>query len=130
MTTLRMRPLWKWRLVGAWGVLVLVLAACGSAGTAGAPSGSSSGASTPSTPSTSTSSPATGQETTMTGQVIEGVKPSCVILQVPDRRYALTGDPAHGLAVGTRVRVRGTVRPDLVSPCGSTTFVVTAVTRL
>ena len=125
-----MRPLWKWRLVGAWGVLVLVLAACGSAGPTGAPSGSSSGATTPFTPSTSTSSPSTGQETTMTGQVIEGVRPSCVILQVPDRRYALTGDPARGLAVGMRVRVRGTVRPDLVSSCGSTTFVVTAVTHL
>lgn len=66
----------------------------------------------------------------MTGQVIEGVKPGCVVLQVPDRRYTLTGGLSKGLAVGTRVRVRGTERPDLVSPCGSMTFVVTSVTRL
>lgn len=84
---------------------------------------------TPGGPSSSTGSPSS-PETTVTGQVIEGLRPSCVVLQVPDRRYALTGEPARGLPVGARVRVSGTVRPDLVNPCGSTTFVVTTVTRL
>ena len=126
--TTRRRP--RRLLVGAWGVLLVALAACGGQTTGGTPSGSSSAASPSSPSASSSSSPGTGQQTTVTGQVIEGVRPSCVVLQVPDRRYALTGDLAKGLAVGARVRVTGTVRPDLVSSCGSTTFVVTALTRL
>jgi hypothetical protein len=128
--TIRARHLMWAATVAA--TLSLMMAGCGSAGGGGpgepsSPSPPPSSGQTPPAPSP----PATpGTETTMTGHIIEGVRHSCVVLQVPDRRYVLTGDPVKGLALGVRVSVTGWERPDLLNPCGGMTFVVSQMTRL
>lgn len=61
---------------------------------------------------------AAGSEMTLTGSIIEGIRPTCRILQTADRRYALTGPGTADLRVGDQVTATGRPRPELVSPCG------------
>jgi hypothetical protein len=132
--------------VSVAGGLVLGLGACGQGTRAGTPSGAGSASSTGSasgtrspsggaTPSPSATTPSpTGkapsptvsssalpqhEEVSALGQVVEGLRPQCVVLQTSNRRYVLTGSEAGGLRVGQRVAVVGVPRPDLVSPCGA-----------
>ena len=72
------------------------------------------------------SSSSAGAETTITGVMIEGLRPNCRILQTDQRRYALTGPGTADLHVGEQVTVTGRPRPDLLSPCGSV-FVVSSL---
>ena len=72
------------------------------------------------------SSSSTGAETTISGVMIEGLRPNCRILQTDQRRYALTGPGTADLHVGEQVTVTGRPRPDLLSPCGSV-FVVSSL---
>ena len=126
-------------------VLVVGLGACGG----GTPGGTASGASSPTptaaipTPSGATPSP-TGrkptptvsssalpvhEEISVTGRVIEGLRPQCVVLQTANRRFVLTGAPARTLHRGDRVAVVGVPRPDLLSPCGAILVVTYAAVR-
>ena len=128
--------------------LVLGLGACGGGTPGGAASGGGSGSGGTSSPTAATPTPSgatpspTGkkptptvsssalplhEEISVTGQVIEGLRPQCVVLQTANRRFVLTGTPARTLHRGDRVAVVGVPRPDLVSPCGGAILVVTHV---
>ena len=63
----------------------------------------------------------------LSGVIIEGLRPSCRVLQTSGRRYALTGPLAQRLRQGDRVRVTGVERRNLINPCGLT-FVVVSIT--
>jgi len=63
----------------------------------------------------------------VTGQIVEGLRPQCVMLQTADRRWVLTGKEAARLRMGQHVAVVGVPRPDLLSPCGAI-LVVSSVT--
>ena len=103
------------------GVLVF-LSACGADSSGGGatspPSTAASGDQQPG-PAT-TSGPA---QTTISGVLIEGLRPTCRVLQTSQRRYALTGPATQHLKEGDKVTVTGVERSDLVNPCGLT-FVV------
>ena len=103
------------------GVLVCV-SACGAdssgGGAASSPSTAASGDQQPG-PAT-TSGPA---QSTISGVLIEGLRPTCRVLQTSQRRYALTGPATQHLKEGDTVTVTGVERSDLVNPCGLT-FVV------
>ena len=104
----------------------VVLSACGvsqvSGGVASAPPGSVSASQQATTPRVS--APAAQ---TLSGAVIEGLRPSCRVLQTSGRRYALTGPLAKKLRDGDKVTLTGVERKNLVNPCGLT-FVVVSVT--
>jgi hypothetical protein len=80
----------------------------------------------PSSAGGSVSSSGIGAEITISGVMIEGLRPNCRILQTDQRRYALTGPGTADLRVGEQVTVTGRPRPDLLSPCGSI-FVVSSL---
>jgi hypothetical protein len=122
--------------------LVVGVGACGGGTPGGTASGPTPTAATP-TPSGATPSP-TGrkptptvsssalplhEEISVTGQVIEGLRPQCVVLQTANRRFVLTGAPARTLRPGDRVAVVGVPRPDLISPCGAILVVTHATVR-
>jgi hypothetical protein len=69
------------------------------------------------------------EEISVTGRVIEGLRPQCVVLQTANRRFVLTGAPARTLHLGDRVAVVGVPRPDLLSPCGAILVVTHAAVR-
>jgi hypothetical protein len=110
---------------------VLVVTGCGSTGggdlgvgPVAAASGSSLPSRSPQAPTPSAATPSAAPS--LTGVLVEGVRPTCRMLDTGARRYALVGPGTQSLRVGDRVRVEGTERPGLVSPCGLT-FVVTAL---
>ena len=126
--------------------LVVGLGACGG----GTPGGTASGGASSPTPTAATPTPPgatpspTGrkptptvsssalplhEEISVTGQVIEGLRPQCVVLQTANRRFVLTGAPARTLHRGDRVAVVGVPRPDLLSPCGAILVVTHAAVR-
>ena len=126
--------------------LVVGLGACGS----GTPGGTASGGASSPTPTATTPAPSgatpspTGrkptptvsssalplhEEISVTGQVIEGLRPQCVVLQTVNRRFVLTGAPVRSLHSGDRVAVVGVPRPDLLSPCGAILVVTHAAVR-
>ena len=124
--------------------LVVGLGACGG----GTPGGTASGGAASPTPTAATPSGATPsptgrkptptvsssalplhEEISVTGQVIEGLRPQCVVLQTANRRFVLTGAPARTLRRGDRVAVVGVPRPDLLSPCGAILVVTHAAVR-
>lgn len=130
--------------------LVVGLGACGGGTPGGTASGGTASGGTPSptptatpTPSGATPSPTGGkptptvsssalpvhEEISVTGQVIEGLRPQCVVLQTASRRYVLTGAPARTLHRGDRVAVVGVPRPDLLSPCGAILVVTHVAVR-
>jgi hypothetical protein len=122
------------------GALALGLGGCGQNTSGGAPStsGSPSGSATsaPGTTPSPTGKPAPTpsstalpkhQEVSVTGQIVEGLRPQCVMLQTANRRYVLTGKEAARLRTGQHVAVVGVPRPDLLSPCGAI-LVVSSVT--
>ncbi len=55
--------------------------------------------------------------------IVEGVRPSCRVLQTSRRRYALVGAATSSLHQGDRVKVKGVERVDLISACGLTLVV-------
>jgi len=104
------------------GVLVLI-SACGARQVSG-------GAAVDSPESVSASQQATTPTTadrTLSGVIIEGLRPTCRVLQTSDRHYALTGPLAQHLRQGDKVTVTGAERRNLINPCGLT-FVVVAIT--
>jgi hypothetical protein len=108
----------------ALGVLV-TLSACGaepSGGGASNPPPTSVGAGPP----TSSAPKPAAAEQTLFGVIIEGIRPSCRVLQTNQRRYALVGATTQSLRQGQKVSVTGVERADLVNPCGRA-FVVTAI---
>ena len=114
-------------LAGARPLLVLgvlvVISACGARQVSG-------GAASDSPESVSASQQATTPTTaeqTLSGVIIEGLRPTCRVLQTSGRRYALTGPLAQHLRQGDRVSVTGVERRNLVNPCGLT-FVVASIT--
>jgi hypothetical protein len=122
--------------------LVVGVGACGGGTPGGTASGPTPTAATP-TPSGATPSP-TGRKPTptvsssalplhdeisVTGEVIEGLRPQCVVLQTANRRFVLTGAPVRTLHSGDRVAVVGVPRPDLLSPCGAILVVTHAAVR-
>jgi len=103
------------------GVLV-VISACGADSSgSGAASPSSTAASGDQQPGPATTSGAA--QHTVSGVVIEGLRPTCRVLQTSQRRYALTGQATQHLREGDKVTVTGVERSDLINPCGLT-FVV------
>jgi hypothetical protein len=63
---------------------------------------------------------------TVSGVIIEGLRPTCRVLQTDQRRYALVGPETQELVQGQHVTVTGHERPDLINPCGLT-FVVSTI---
>lgn len=74
-------------------------------------------ASGPEEPTPSSSSSVPSGSVSLAGTVQEGVEPGCLILRDGGENYLLLGPPVTGLAVGDRVRVRGTPRPELATSC-------------
>jgi hypothetical protein len=112
------------RALLALGVLV-VISACG-----GEP-GSGRAASSPpisisAAPQPSTTAKAVTTQQTLSGVIVEGIRPNCRVLQTSQRRYALTGPATARLRQGDNVTVTGVERTDLVNPCGLT-FVVASI---
>jgi len=102
--------------------LLVVISACGaSPGTSGA---ASSPPTSVSADQQATTEPGPAQQK-LSGVIIEGLRPTCRILQTSQRRYALTGAASQRLRQGDKVTVTGVERTDLVNPCGLT-FVVTS----
>jgi hypothetical protein len=92
----------------------------------GAPGGS---ATVPKPGTSSVPKPAAGAVETLTGQVIAGVEPGCLILTSPRGSHLLivSGDEAKTVKVGATVTVTGSANPDMVTTCQQgTPFVVTA----
>jgi hypothetical protein len=83
-------------------------------------------------PSVSSGAPSTARRSghtdkaTVSGVIIEGLRPTCRVLQTDQRRYALVGPHTEDLLQGQHVTVTGHERPDLINPCGLT-FVVSAI---
>jgi hypothetical protein len=106
-------------------VIVLAMSSCGSQGRGeDVPVPPEMSSSVPS--STGRSGPA--DQTTVSGVMIEGLRPICRVLQTSQRRYALVGPRTQELVPGQHVTVTGLERPDLINPCG-VAFVVSAVMR-
>ena len=107
--------------LGVW----IVLSGCGAepsrVGTTSAPPMSMSAE----LPSGSAAKPAPAQQT-LSGVIVEGVRPSCRVLQTSRRRYALVGAATAALHQGDKVTVTGVERVDLVNACGLT-FVVASI---
>jgi hypothetical protein len=105
--------------------MLLVVSSCGST----LPSNVSGGGTSPPV-SSSAPSPARSlgptDQTTVSGVIIEGLRPTCRVLQTDRRRYALVGPATQELSQGQRVTVTGHERPDLLNPCGLT-FVVSTI---
>lgn len=76
-------------------------------------------------PSTGAAKPAPAEQT-LSGVIVEGVQPSCRVLQTSRRRYALMGAAIPSLHQGDKVTVTGVERVDLVNACGLT-FVVASI---
>jgi len=108
----------------AFGLLVLI-SACGAA-----PGGGGAASSPPTSVSagqpTSTATTLTPAPQRLSGVIIEGLRPTCRILQTSQRRYALTGAATQRLRQGDKVTVTGVERTDLINPCGLT-FLVTSI---
>ncbi|MHB8186870.1 MAG: hypothetical protein ACYDDU_12475 [Dermatophilaceae bacterium] len=108
----------------ALGMLVF-MSACGAEGAAvGAASSSSPLVSAAQQPGTTTK-PAPAPRT-LSGVIIEGIRPNCRVLQTDQRRYALTGEGTQRLQQGEEVTVTGVERSDLINPCGLT-FLVASI---
>jgi hypothetical protein len=56
-------------------------------------------------------------EVTVTGTVIEGVEPNCLLLDADGRQYLLVGGDRSVLQAGVRVAVTGRVDRGLLSTC-------------
>jgi hypothetical protein len=95
----------------------LLVAAC--AEPDGNDSGAGGGATTvPTTlPGTGTEPTTPAGEVTVTGTVIEGVEPNCLLLSGGGRTYLLVGGDRAELRAGTRVAVTGRVDRGLLSTC-------------
>jgi hypothetical protein len=73
--------------------------------------------------------PEAGAVETLTGQVIAGVEPGCLVLTGPRGSHLLivSGDEAKTVKVGATVTVTGSANPGMVTTCQQgTPFVVTA----
>jgi hypothetical protein len=102
--------------------MVMVLPACGTERSA------DGGASSP--PSeTADQQPSTATQLTLSGVIIEGLRPNCRVLQTDHGRYALTGARAQRLQQDDEVSVTGVQRSDLINPCGLT-FLVASIRTL
>jgi hypothetical protein len=120
-------------MVGA--VIVAVAAGCGGSGSGLAGPGSSSAAPSssqpPSQPSSASSQPAgvtTSKPMTLTGLLMHGAEPSCLILKSGRDSYELQGPLATGLRANAHVRVVGYTVSGVASHCmQGTPFVVTSV---
>ncbi len=71
--------------------------------------------------------PSAGAQITVSGVLIEGLRPTCRVLQTDTRRYALVGPGTLALKEGDHVTVTGAERPDLRNPCGLTLVVSTII---
>lgn len=67
-------------------------------------------------PPGSSSAPQTGS-VTVSGVVVAGVEPGCLLLNAAGRSYLLIGGDRSRISVGATVTVRGAVEPDLMSTC-------------
>jgi hypothetical protein len=97
----------------------LLVAAC--AEPDGNDSGAGQGATTvpttlPGNPPATKQTPPAG-EVTVTGTVVEGVEPNCLLLAGGGRTYLLVGGDRAELRAGTRVAVTGRVDRGLLSTC-------------
>lgn len=54
---------------------------------------------------------------TITGDVVDGVEPGCVLLKTPDTLYLLIGGDRAALQSGRRLTVVGTPQPGLMTTC-------------
>ena len=115
--------------------LSMLVTACGESGSSGG-SGSATGSGpaspgpgpgAPTTPSPTPTPPAPGAQITVSGVLIEGLRPTCRVLQTDKRRYALVGPGTLALKEGDHVTVTGAERPDLRNPCGLTLVVSTII---
>ncbi len=113
------------------GALLLTAAACGEhpAAPGLSPSQPAPAPSSNSGPPTSlglpqTMNPSQSPAVTVSGVIIEGLRPTCRVLDTGTQRYALVGPGTSALHEGDRVTVTGSEQPGTHNPCG-TTFVVT-----
>lgn len=58
------------------------------------------------------------EQQTLTGRVVAGVEPRCLVLETAQGQYLLLGgEEVDALPVGTTVTVRGQARTDLATTC-------------
>jgi hypothetical protein len=99
------------------------------------PDGAGQGATTvpttlPDNPPTTEPTQPSGEEVTVTGTVIEGVEPNCLLLDADGRQYLLVGGDRSALQAGVRVAVTGRVDRGLLSTCQQgEPLVVSAIER-
>jgi hypothetical protein len=97
----------------------LALAACGEAGNEpGSPSASASPTASPSPPPldpvpTMPAKPSRATALTLSGTVMPGVEPNCLLLD----KYLLVGGDRAVLKAGAKVTVTGRADPDLLTTC-------------
>ena len=102
------------------GLLLAALLVAGCAGPDTDDSGAQGGTTMPTPlpgnpPATKPAQPS-GQ-VTVTGTVMEGVEPNCLLLDADGRQYLLVGGDRSELQAGARVAVTGRVDRDLLSTC-------------
>jgi hypothetical protein len=102
------------------GLLLAALLVAGCAGPDTDDSGAQGGTTMPTTlpgnpPATKPAQPS-GQ-VTVTGTVMEGVEPNCLLLDADGRQYLLVGGDRSELQAGARVAVTGRVDRGLASTC-------------
>lgn len=56
-------------------------------------------------------------EVTLTGEVISGVEPGCVLLETDAGQFLLFGEAAEQVQVGATATVRGEAKPDMATTC-------------
>jgi hypothetical protein len=101
------------------GAVLLTAAGCGDhPATPGKSPSQSSESASPST------GPSQGAAVTISGVIIEGLRPTCRVLETATQRYALVGPGTAELKEGDRVTVTGTEQPGAHNPCG-VAFLVT-----
>ncbi|HEY8471448.1 MAG TPA: hypothetical protein VIL37_02295 [Natronosporangium sp.] len=69
-------------------------------------------------------------EITISGELVSGVEPNCLLLSTGSGDYLLFGEPVADLRAGDSATLRGRVRSDMMSTCQQgTPFEVTEVLR-
>jgi copper(I)-binding protein len=68
-------------------------------------------------PGSAPSSPTESDAVTVSGAMVAGVEPGCLLLDTGTTRYLLTGSESPLLESGGRLTVSGTVHPDMPTTC-------------
>ncbi|MET7423083.1 hypothetical protein [Dactylosporangium sp. NPDC005555] len=109
----------------------LALGGCAASPSPSSPSGAASVSASPSlspVPSLSAVPSRAASGVSVSGEVVEGVEPGCLLLRTSGTLYLLIGGDRAALQAGKRVTVTGSPQPGMMSTCQQgTPFQVTSV---